>query len=133
VARGRNRLTLNWESAAKLAAAALLAVALLTGLPGLLRNGERPAPLPADVGLPQAPPPASPTAPAPAPAPKPKPKPKRKPQPQREPKETGDRHSHGRAQGPTESPLAAVEPPAAAVPAVPAAPRARERFGFEVP
>jgi hypothetical protein len=58
--RGMRRFVVNRETAAKLAAGALVAIALVVSLPALMKS-EQPAPLPADVGLPQAP------APVPAP------------------------------------------------------------------
>lgn len=63
----RGGLALNWESAAKIGAGLLLAIALLSTLPALMRS-DKPAPLEPDVGLPQAAPvqPAAPAGPDPA-------------------------------------------------------------------
>jgi hypothetical protein len=63
----RTALALNWESAAKIGAGLLLAIALVTTLPALMRS-DKPAPLEPDVGLPQAAPVAPPSHPGPDPA-----------------------------------------------------------------
>lgn len=58
-------MEIRWESVGKIAAGALLAVAIVVSLPSLFAS-EQPDPLPADVGLPQPAPPPSTPVPDPA-------------------------------------------------------------------
>ena len=112
---------IRWDSVAKIAAGALLAVAIATTVPSLL-GSEEPEPLDPDVGLPQAaiPPPPPSAPPPPAKPPKKKKKPKKRPRkPRREPKK---KPQHAGAPSPSPAPFAAT-----------GSSGAPEDFGFERP
>jgi hypothetical protein len=110
---------IRWDSVAKIAAGALLAIAIATTAPSLLGSDD-PEPLDPDVGLPQAAIPPPPPAPPPAPPVKP---PKRKPRPEKHPRKR--RHKPKKPLDDEPSPSSA---PAAVLPSGLA-----EDFGFERP
>jgi outer membrane biosynthesis protein TonB len=119
---------IRWEAVGKLAAGLLLAVAIVVSAPSLL-GGEKPAPLPPDVGLPQAAPPVA-VAPEPPPTkPRPKRKPKRKPKPARKPK----RDRPAQPPEPEDDPSPASAAPIVAALPPPSPPGTYEDFGFERP
>ncbi|MFN2612199.1 MAG: hypothetical protein ABR536_02385 [Solirubrobacterales bacterium] len=128
----RGRLVLNWESAAKIGAGLLLAIALLSSLPALMRS-NKPPPLESDVGLPQAaPPPPAPVVSGQAAPARGEAKPrhrvagKRRTPPPPEPPHRGRRRQwEGRAEPAAPQPI-----PVASAPGPPPAP---EDFGFERP
>jgi hypothetical protein len=137
----RSALALNWESAAKIGAALLLAIAVVTTLPALMRS-DKPAPLEPDVGLPQAAPVAPPTPPGPdraALARRAKAKrlagrraaERRRAAKRRAAKRRAQRRRRGANPGPDAA--AATPQPAAAVSAPAPPPPTRESFGFEQP
>jgi hypothetical protein len=132
----RSGLALNWESAAKIGAALLLAIAVITTLPALMRS-DRPAPLEPDVGLPQAAPVAPATPPGPdraAPARRAKAKRlagRRVAEKRRAEKRQAQRRHRGA--NPGHEADAATPQPGAAVSAPAPPPPTRESFGFEQP
>jgi hypothetical protein len=123
--RDMRRFVVNRETAAKLAAVALVAIALVVSLPALMES-EQPAPLPPDVGLPQAP------APLPAPSPAPKPAaPRRAAKPRKEHhmgRKRRHHEHHEHHQHAAEAPAAPAAPPVYVPPS-----GTREDFGFEQP
>ena len=137
----RSALALNWESAAKIGAALLLAIAVITTLPALMRS-DRPAPLEPDVGLPQAA-----VAPRTPPGPDPAALARRKKAKRLAGRRAAEkrraaklraaqrRARQGRHRGakPGRDADAATPQPAAAVSAPAAPPPTREKFGFEQP
>lgn len=134
----RTALALNWESAAKIGAGLLLAIALLTTLPALMRS-DKPAPLEPDVGLPQ----TAPVAPLEPPGPDPaararrakakRPAARRAAEKRRAAKRRAQQRRRHRGGNPGNDAGAAAPQPAAAASVAAPPPPTRESFGFEQP
>lgn len=121
---------IRWETAAKIAAGLLLAVAIVVSAPSLL-GGSEPAPLPADVGLPQPPAPVPSSVAVPPPKPPKPPKAKRRHRKDRKPRRAHrERRRHGASPAPR---LPAQAPPVVAAVHAPPPAASHEDFGFERP